>query len=161
MRDTRRQQRQGLNPLAFDGFKGLLPGFGGVVQNEGDSGAPGSLTIEWRGIKPEKTWARIGDLELMANNTRATCIVEPGDFLPIKLGNVVSDGLAFNVRLQTKETCHSLVEVKNAAFLVHNQHPIFNGVEDHFQEAPLAGQTLDNGLQTFVVEPPDSAQNLV
>jgi hypothetical protein len=41
MRDARRQQRQRLDTLAFDGFKSFLPRFGRIVQDERHAGFAG------------------------------------------------------------------------------------------------------------------------
>jgi len=45
--------------------------------------------------------------------------------------------------------------------LVHDQHAVLDGVEERFQETPLARQPLDDGLQTFGVEPSNAAQDFV
>ena len=50
VRDAGGQQSQCLNALAFNGLKGLLPRFGGIVQNQGDSGTASRLAIEWRSV---------------------------------------------------------------------------------------------------------------
>ena len=84
--------------LALDGFEGLLPRLGGVVQNERHAGAAGGLAIQRRGVKPQEARAGIVDLELVPHDALAARAVEPGDLLPIQLGDEIGDGLAFDVR---------------------------------------------------------------
>ena len=48
-RIVRDLERERLHAFAFDGFEGLLPGFGGIVQNEGDPGGTGGFAVQRRG----------------------------------------------------------------------------------------------------------------
>ena len=43
MRDAGREQRQGLDALAFDGLEGFLPRLGRIVQNQRHAGTAGGL----------------------------------------------------------------------------------------------------------------------
>ena len=65
MRDTGRQQCEGLDALALDGLKGFLPRFGCVVQDQRDAGTAPRFTVQRRGVKPKKTRTRIKHLEFM------------------------------------------------------------------------------------------------
>ena len=50
VRDAGGEQRERLDALAFNGFKGFLPRLGRIVQNERHAGTAGSLAVERRGI---------------------------------------------------------------------------------------------------------------
>ena len=76
-------------------------------------------------------------------------------------GRISLELLAFGVGLQAEQPGHRLVEVKDAPGFIHHQHAVFDGVEQGFQEAALARQPLDDGLQAFLVEPADAAEDLV
>ena len=147
MGDAGGQQRQRLDPLALDGLEGLLPRLGGVVQNQGHAGAAGGFAIERRGVEPEEARARIMDLELMPHDALAARVVEPANLLPVQFGDEIGDGLAFDVGLQAEQARDGLVEVEDAARLIHHQHAVLDGVEERFEEAALARQALHDGLQ--------------
>ena len=159
--DAGGQQGQGLNALALDGFDGLLPGFGGVMEDEGDAGAAGSFAVERRGVKPQEARAGIVDLELVPQNAPAAGMVEPANLVPLELRDEVRDGPALDVGLQAEETRDGLVEVEDAPGLIDHQHAVLDGVEEGFEEAALARQTLDNRLQPGLVQTTNAGQHLV
>ena len=161
MGDAGRQQGQRLDALALDGLDGLLAGFGGVVQDQRDAGAAGGFAIERRGVEPQEARAGIMDLELVPHDALAARVVEPANLLPFQLGDEIGDRLALDVGLQAEQARDRLVEVKDAPGFIHDQHAVFDGVEERFEEAPLAGQALHDRLQPGLVEPPDARQHLV
>ena len=71
------------------------------------------------------------------------------------------DVLAFDIRLQADEPGDRLVEIDDAALLIHHQHAVFDGVEQRFEKTAFARQPLDDGLQAFRVQPPDAAKHFV
>ena len=160
MGDAGGQQCQRLNPLALDGFNGLLAGFGVVVEDEGHPGAAGRFAIQRGGVEPEEARARILDLKLVPHHALAARMVEPANLLPVEFGDEIRDRLAFRTGLQAQEPRYRLVEVENAAGLIHDQEAIFDGVEERFKESPLAGQALHDCLQPSLVQPPDARQHL-
>src|SRR5436190_13959662 len=93
------------------------------------------------------------NFEFMAHNPLPSFSIESGDFLPFQLRNKVGDWLTFDISLQAEQTRHRLIEVNDAAILVHDQNAVFDGIEKSFKKAPLTGQTLDHVLQTFSVQP--------
>ena len=161
MGDAGGEQGQRLNPLALNGLDGLLARFGGVVQDKGDAGAAGGFAIQRGSVEPQEARAGIVDLELVAHDALAACGVEPANLLPFELGDEIRDGLALDVGLQAKEAGDGLVVVENAAGLIHDQHAVFDGVEERLEEAPFARQALHDGLQPGLVQPPDAGQHLV
>ena len=64
-------------------------------------------------------------------------------------------------RLQTDQARDGLVEINDAALLVHHQHAVLNRVEQRFEKTAFARQPLDDRLQTFRVQPPDAAKHFV
>ena len=160
MGDAGRQQRQRLNPLALDGFDGLLAGFGVVVEDEGDAGAAGGFAIQRGGVEPEEARAGILDLKLVPHDALAARMVEPANLLPVELGDEIRDRLAFDVGLQAEEARYRLVEVEDAPGLIHDQDAVLDGVEERFEESPFARQALHDRLQTGLVQPPDARQHL-
>ncbi len=161
VRDTGGKQRERLHPLAFNGFKGLLPRLGGVVQNERHPGTAGGFAVQRRGIEPQKTRTRIMHLKFMAGDALAPRDVGLGNFFPIHFGQPGGDVLSFHTGLQTNQARYGLVEINDAALLIHHQHAVFNRVEQCFEEAALASKPLDDRLQTFRVQPPDTAKHFV
>ena len=161
MGDAGGQQRQRLNSLAFDCLDVLLAGFGLVMEDEGDPGAAGGLTVERRRVEPEEARAGIMDLKFVPHDALAAGMIESADLLPIEFGNEVRDGLPFDVGLQAEEARHRLVEVKDAARLIHDQDTVLDGIEERFEEGPFARQALDDALQASLVKPPNARQYLV
>ena len=161
MGDAGGEEGQGLNALALDGFDGLLAGFGGVVEDEGDAGAAGGFAIERRGIEPEEARAGIVDLELVPDEARAAGLVEAANLLPVEFGDEVGDGLAFDIGLQAEKAGDGLVEIEDAARLIDDEHAVFDGVEEGFEEAAFAREALHDGLQAGLVQPPDAGEDLV
>ena len=96
--DAGREQGQRLNPLALDGFDGLLAGFGIVVEDEGDAGAAGRFAIQRGGVEPKEARAGILDLKLVPHDALAARVVEPANLLPVQLGDEISYRLAFDAR---------------------------------------------------------------
>ena len=101
--DAGGEQRERLDALAFDGFKGFLPRLGRVVQNQRDAGTAGGLAVERRGVEPEKTRTRIMHFKFMAHDALAARVVGFGNFLPIQFRQNVRDVLSFDIRLQADE----------------------------------------------------------
>jgi len=46
--------------------------------------------------------------------------------------------LSFHAGLQTNQARHGLVEIDDAALLIHHQYAVFNRVEQRFEEPALA-----------------------
>ena len=63
--------------------------------------------------------------------------------------------------LQTDEPRDGLVEINHASVFVHDQHAVFNRVEQRFEKTAFAREPLDDRLQTFRVQPPDAAKHFV
>ena len=84
VRHAGRQQRQRLDAFALDGLERLLPRLGRVVQNQRHAGAAPGFAIQRRGIKPEKSRARILDFKFMAEEVRAAGLIGAGNLLPIQ-----------------------------------------------------------------------------
>ncbi len=82
VRHARRQQRQRLHALAFDGLERLLPRLGRVVQNQRHAGTAGGLAIQRRGVEPEKTRTRIMHFKFMPRHVRAAGVVRRAKFSP-------------------------------------------------------------------------------
>ncbi len=70
VRHAGRQERQGMKPLALDGLKGLLPRFGGVVQNQRHARTAARLSVQRRGVKAQEPRARIRDFKLVTRDAR-------------------------------------------------------------------------------------------
>ena len=161
VRDAGGEQRERLHALAFNGFKGLLPRLGGIVQNERHPGTAGSLAVQRRGIEPQKSRAGIMHLKFVAGDALAPRDVGFGNLFPIHFGQPGGDVLSFDAGLQTNQARHGLVEINDAALLIHHQHAVFNRVEQRFEKTALAREPLDDCLQTFRVQPPDAAKHFV
>ena len=54
-----------------------------------------------------------------------------------------------------------LIEIDDAALLVHDQHAVLDGIEQRFEKTAFARQPLDDRLQAFRVQPPDAAKHFV
>ena len=80
---------------------------------------------------------------------------------PIHLRQKIGDRLAFDIRLQTDEPGDGLVEIDDAALLVHHQHAVFNRVKQGFEKAALPREPLDDGLQTLRIQPTDATKHFV
>ena len=161
VRHARREQRQRLHAFALDGLEGFLPRLGGVVQNQRHAGTAGGLAVQRRGVEPEKARARIMHLKFMPQDVRAAGVVRPGNFLPVHLRQNVGDLQSLGVRLQADEPGDGLVEINHAPLLVRHQHAVLDGVEQRFEKSAFAREPLDDGLQSFRVQPPDAAKHFV
>ena len=160
--DTRGEEREGLHPLALDGLEGLLPGLGGVVEDERDAGGAGGLAIQRRGVKAEEARARPFDFEFVPDDLRPAGLVPAREFLPVESGQEARDGLAFvGIGLEAEQGGDGVVEVDDAALLVDDQDAVFDDVEEGLKEAPLASEALDDGLQALGIEPSDAAEDFV
>ncbi len=161
MGDAGCQQCQRLDALALDGLQRLLSGFGGVVEDERDTGAASGFAVKRGSVEPQEARARILDLKLVPHDTLAAGVVQPADLVPIELGNEISDGLAFDIGVEAEESGDGLVEVEDATPLIHDQEAVFDGIEERFEECPLARQALDDRLQARLVQPPDPGQDFI
>ena len=161
MRNAGGEQRQRLDTFALDGIEGLLPRFGGIMQNQRNTRAARRLAIQRRGVEPEKSRARILHLEFVADDMLAALAVELGNFSPVEIGQNVRDRFAFRARLQPDEPRDGFVEVEDAPAFIHDEHAVLDGVEERFKKGAFAREPLDDGLQTLVVEPPDAVENFV
>src|SRR5215468_2684187 len=108
MRHTRGEQRQCLAAFALNRFKGLLPRFRRVMQDESNTGAACGFTVQRSGIQPQKSWPRIMHLELMAHDSPSTGAVKGGYFLPIQFWNEIGYLFALDIRFQSEKTRHRL-----------------------------------------------------
>ena len=157
-----RQQRQGLDALAFDRLEGFLPGLGGVVQDEREPGTSLGIAIERRRVEADETGLRIGDLEFMPDNARAALDVQFAEPLPIQLRQELGDRFPVRaVRRKVEETHGALVEVEDPSGFIDHEDPVLDGVEEHLQERPLPRQPLQHGLHALRVQPPDPAEDAV
>ena len=161
VRDTGGEQRERLHPLAFNGFKGLLPRLGGVVQNQRHAGTARGFAVQRRGVEPQKARTRIMHLKFMARDALAARDIGFGNFFPIHFRQPGGDVLSLDAGLQADQPRHGLVEINDAALLIHHQHAVFNRVEQRFEKAALAREPLDDRLQTLRVQPPDAAKHFV
>ena len=115
---------------------------------------PRAFAIKRRGVKAQKTRAGIIHLQLMPGHAGALARIQPRQLLPIQCRKKIRDGPPFRFAgLDADQLRDRLVEIKYAAFLIHHQHAVLDGVEQRFQKAPLARQPFDDRLQPFGVEP--------
>ncbi len=158
-----RQQRQGMNALALDGFKRLLPRLGGVVQNQGHAGAALGVAVQRRGVKPQEARARIGHLKLVAVDPLPPSAVEGrGGSSQSNSGKKRVIGWPSTVSAAPIQQARDrLVEINDAAMLIDHQHPVLDGIEERLQKIAFPRQPLHDGLQPFGIEPADAAQHLV
>jgi hypothetical protein len=131
------------------------------VQNERDAGTAGGFAVQRRGVEPQKTWTWIMHFKFVAGDAFTTCVIRPRNLFPIHLGQQSCDELSFNAGLQTNQSGDGLVEINDVTLFVHDQHAVFNRVEQRFKKTALPRQPLDDSLQTFRVQPPDAAKHLV
>jgi hypothetical protein len=81
---------------------------------------------------------------------------------PIEIRKKAGDRLAFCfVALQAEEASDGLVEIKDPGGFVDYEDTIFDGIEERFEEAAFASETLDDGLETVRVEAANAAENFV
>ena len=98
----------------------------------------------------------------MADHALPAGRVQTRQLFPIHFGQIARDVLPFGaVRPQAEQADHGLIEIKNPPPLIHHQHTIFNRIEERLQESPFPRQSLDDRLQTFGVEPANSAQDSI
>ena len=161
MRHAGRQQCERLDALAFNGLEGFLPRLGGIVQNERDAGTAGGFAIERRGVKTQKARTRVIHLKFVPGDVPAALAVKAREFFPVEFGQKTRDVLAFDSRLQAQQARDRLVEVKDPALLIHDEHAIFNGVEQRLKKTAFPCQPLDHRLQTLGVQPSDAAKHFV
>ena len=83
VRHAGRQQRQRLDPLAFDGFKRFLPRLGGIVQNQRHAGTALRLAVQRRGVKAQKTRARIAHFKFVMRDAVPPVRTRRGETSPI------------------------------------------------------------------------------
>ena len=79
------QQGEGMNALAFDGFKRLLARLGVVVQNQRHAGTAARFAVQRRGVKAQELRARIADFKLVAGDARPAFGGLGRDAFPIQL----------------------------------------------------------------------------
>ena len=99
--------------------------------------------------------------KFVAGDAFTTGVIRPRNLFPIRLGQQSCDVLSFHAGLQTDQSGDGLVEINDVTLFVHDQHAVFNRVEERFEEAALPRQPLDDSLQTFRVQPPDAAKHFV
>src|SRR5437763_772847 len=97
----------------------------------------------------------------MADHAGSARTVGFRDLLPIQVGEVVGNGPAFEIFMRSKEAGNRLVEIQNRAAFIEYQDTVFNGIEECFQETSLPGQTLDDRLDTFGIQPADAAEDFI
>src|SRR5262249_35629124 len=150
-----------LKALAFDGFERLLSGFRRIMENESHAATPNGLAIERRRIEPQKTGTREMDLKFVAHNALAAGGIEPGNLVPIKFRNDFRNGLALHVWLPTEQAAHALVKIKNMAPFIHDQHAVFDRVEQGLEKRPLSSKALHHVLQTLGIKPANAIEDFV
>src|SRR6185369_7749384 len=67
----------------------------------------------------------------------------------------------FIAGLQADQPDDGLVVIDDFALFIDDKDAVFDGIEERFEETAFTREALDDRLQTFGVEPPDPAQNLV
>ena len=75
--------------------------------------------------------------------------------------SAASDVLSLDPGLQTNQAGYGLVEINDATLLIHHQYAVFNRVEQRFEKAAFARESLDDRLQAFGIQPPDAAKHFV
>ena len=144
MGDARRQQCQGLDPLALNRFKSFLSRFRSVMQDERETRAAGPFAIQRRRIQAQKTGTRISNLKFVSDYFLTAGGVHLRKLLPIQSRQRAGNRLAFADR--TEQFHHRLVEINDPAGLIHDEHAIFNGIEKSFQETALPSEALHHRL---------------
>ena len=98
----------------------------------------------------------------MPHDVLSSGAVPRRQFFPIQVGQIPPDGLSLGIlRLQPEQIRDRQVEIDDASLLIDHEHSVFDRVEQRFQKASFAGQPLNDGLQTFGVEPADASEDLV
>ena len=161
VRDTRGQQSQRFDPFALDRLKSLLPRLRGVVDDQHQAGAF-AIAAQRRGVKPDKPLPWIKHLELLPQDARAAGLLALHQPRPVEFRQVATDVFTFGLaRLQADQVRDRLVEVENFSRLIDHQHAVLDRVEQSLEKAPLARQSLDDGLQALLVEPANAAQHAI
>src|ERR1041384_8436666 len=99
--------------------------------------------------------------KFVAHDPSSTRMVEIGNFLPIQFWDKIRDLGSLDIRLQSEKTRHRLVEIKNSPFFIHDQHSIFNRIEQGLKETSLARQPLNDTLQSFPVQARNAPEHFI
>src|SRR5882724_8268517 len=161
MGHTRRKQSERLHALALDSLECLLPCLGGIMNDQRHAAAPSGFTIQWRSIQPQETRARIMHFEFMPHHAFASGAIKLFDFFPLESRDEIGDRPTLRTGLKTKKSSDRLIEVENMPAFIDNQNTVFNRVEKRFEKTALTRQSLNDGLQPFGIEPPDSVEHLI
>ena len=106
--------------------------------------------------------SRIVHFKFVPHDLLSSGAVSRGELFPIQLRQIPRQVMAFGLlRFQSEQIRHGLVEINDPSLLVHHKHAVFNRVEQRFQKTPLARQPLNDGLQTFGIEPANAPEHLV
>ena|SRR5260221_8463163 len=101
------------------------------------------------------------DLEFMTNNALASGGIEPGNLTPIQFRDHFCDRLALDIGLPTEQAAYRLIEVKNMAGFVDDEHTILNRIEEGFEKRTFSRQALDNVLQALGIKAPNPIEDFV
>ncbi len=162
VRDAGRQKGQGMKPFAFDGLEGLLPRFGGVVQNQGHARTAPGLPVQGRGVKAQEAGTRIRNLKLIMRGPLDARRAGRAHALPIQFGQEIGDGTPFDLFGRPIEQAdHRLVKIDNPPGLIGHHHAVLDGIEESLQELALPRQALDDRLHTLGIQASDPAQDTI
>src|SRR6185369_1256458 len=155
MRHTCRKKSQSLNALALDGFKGLLPRFGCIMENQRNARAATAFPIQRRGINVQKTFARKRNFKFLPHHSRPFLRVQLGATRPIKLRQEFRNEFALRFSgMQPKESRNRFVEINSPSIFIEHEDAIFDCVEKRFQKTAFARKTLHDSLKSLRIEPP-------
>src|SRR5262245_30906199 len=102
------------------------------------------------------------DFELVTDDAGGLWGIEAREFSPIESGKIGADRFAFGgIGLQANQSGDGVVEIEDAAFFVDDEKTVLDGVEESLEKSAFAGEALDDGLEAFGVEAPDTAKDLV
>jgi hypothetical protein len=156
------QEGQRMDPFGLDRLGGGLPGFGGITENQDESGTPGCGTIERSDVQSDQPGPRIFHFELGAEHPVATGLIEGGDMGPVQIGQVARDQLLFGgLRRNAQHAGGHEVDVHHAPLVVGDDDARVDGVEETLEELPLLGQPLHDALKTAGIEASEMPQGLV
>ena len=151
-----------MDSFALDFGEGLLAGFGGVVEDEGEAEAAFGVGVKRRGINAEEAGLRVGQFQLETQALAPALGIHSGQGLPVELREEAADMFAFDlVRRPVEQGGHRLVEIKDAPAFIEDQYSILNDIEQVLQKSPFPLQPHDDRLHALGVEPLNATEDLV
>ena len=162
MRHAGSQQCQRLDALAFNGLKRLLTRFRRVVQNQRHAGTPRGFAVQRRRIQTQEAVPRIIHFKLVPNDLLPSGAVPRRQLFPIQIRQIPPHRLSLGIlRLQPEQICDRQIEIDDTSLLIDHEHSVLDRVEQGLQKASFARQALNDGLQTFRIEPANAPEDLV